>query len=265
MIIEIENTSSPGASFTKNTNMVLLKTYEWIYEHKGTSLPFREFRMALQKDKNVNDNNNRNIYPLLKNGGLVNYEKNADLYVDHFFTNNGLAYVETLKTTKLLEESKENYSQTKISAINRELKAIQEEIITDALQKIVKKTDVNYVEPLQNLIKYLICYKKISKIEYAYLLYMLKQYSIDEALVKMKPTVDSYRAGSMDFVVHVKVRNDLDIKEKTNSDNRKESISFLTSFGYFSSLLSQAGLVTSNEKYIEVTEKRIDKLQLIGG
>ena len=67
MIIEIENTSSPGASFTSNTNSVLLKTYEWICEHKGISIPFKEFRMRLQSEKGINDNNNRNIYPLLKN------------------------------------------------------------------------------------------------------------------------------------------------------------------------------------------------------
>ena len=64
MIIEIENTSSPGASFTSNTNSVLLKTYEWICEHKGISIPFKEFRMRLQSEKGINDNNNRNMIPV---------------------------------------------------------------------------------------------------------------------------------------------------------------------------------------------------------
>ena len=103
MVIEIENTSSPGASFTKNTNSVLLKTYEWICEHRGLSLPFREFRMRLQSEKGVNDNNNRNIYPLLKNGGLANYEKGSDLKVDSFYTNTGLAYVKTLESVEVIE------------------------------------------------------------------------------------------------------------------------------------------------------------------
>ena len=57
MLIEIENTSSPGASFTNNTNEVLLITYEWICEHKGITIPFRDFRMRLQSEKGINDNN----------------------------------------------------------------------------------------------------------------------------------------------------------------------------------------------------------------
>jgi hypothetical protein len=48
MRIEIENTSSPGASFTENTNNVLLKTNDWIKEHNNYVLPFREFRKKLR-------------------------------------------------------------------------------------------------------------------------------------------------------------------------------------------------------------------------
>ena len=98
MKIEIENTSSPGASFTDNTNDVLLKINDWIKNHISEVLPFKEFRMILQQEKGINDNNSRNIYPLLKNSGLIKYENRGNLTVSEFFTNTGSAYIAALET-----------------------------------------------------------------------------------------------------------------------------------------------------------------------
>ena len=150
MEILIENTSSPGASFTPNTNAVLLKTYQWICEHQGISLPFKEFRMRLQADKKVNDNNNRNIYPLLKNGNLVNYEKGGEVQVDYFFTNTGLAYVKTLETIDMIEN--ENYSRHQVEGALERFELIKQEIITNALYQVMEHKDVNYIEPLKEMI-----------------------------------------------------------------------------------------------------------------
>ena len=263
MIIEIENTSSPGASFTKNTNEVLLKTYEWISEHEGLSLPFRDFRMRLQQEKGVNDNNNRNIYPLLKNGGLANYEKGSDLQVDYSYTNTGLAYVKTLESVLIIENG--NYTkEQKIKAIKR-FELIQNEIILGALKQIVARPDVNYVEPFQDLTRYLIKFGKISKVEYAYLLYLKQRQEVREALNYMETDIERYRNGKIDFQVKVKVRNDLDIREKTKSDKRKEGLSFLTSYGYFTSLLQQAGLIVKDKKYFYVVEGKRHLLEQLGG
>ena len=264
MIIEIENTSSPGASFTPNTNEVLLKTYEWILEHKGIVLPFKDFRMRLQNEKKVNDNNNRNIYPLLKNGGLASYEKGADLHVDYFFTNTGTAYVKTLESIKLLE--KEDYTKSQKEDAIRKFEAIQQEIVYGALKRILEQKDINYTQPMKNMISFLLKYDKISKIEFAYLLYSCKEdKNIQMTLSDMNDNVDLLRAGKLEIDVNVKVRNDLDIRKKTNSDNRKEGLTFLTSYTYFTSLLQQAGLVIKNDGYFCVNQNKKHLLAELGG
>lgn len=261
MIIEIENTSSPGASFTMNTNEVLLKTYEWICENRGVSLPFKEFRMRLQSEKGVNDNNNRNIYPLLKNGGLVSYENRGDLFVEEFYTKQGLAYVKTIETTKLIINA--DYSEEKKDEAIEKLAIVQQGIICDALLKIVVNKKLNYVEPFQNLIKFLLRFDKINKVEFAYLIYIMQACEVDEALENMRDDVCMYRCGELDIEVRVKVRNDINLREKTKSNRRKEGLGFLTSFGYFASLLMQAGLVEKKDGYyctITGKEKTLEKL-----
>lgn len=263
MIIEIENTSSPGASFTSNTNSVLLKTYEWICEHKGVSLPFKEFRMKLQSEKGINDNNNRNIYPLLKNGGLADYEKGTDLQVDYFYTNMGLAYVKTLESVNILETS--GYTKKQVEEATRRFEIIQQEIIFGSLKKIVNQPDVNYVEPFQDLVRYLLRFGRISKVEFAYLLYMKQQHEIREALNAMNDSVDMYRCGDLEIEVHVKVRNDIELRKRTQTDKRKEGLDFLTSYGYFISLLQQAGLIKKDDKYYEVVEEKKQLLDQLGG
>lgn len=259
MLIEIENTSSPGASFTSNTNEVLLLTYEWICEHSGITIPFREFRKRLQAEKGINDNNNRNIYPLLKNSGLVTYEKGCDLLVDDFYTNTGLAYVKTLEASKMLEE--EDYAEEQKIIANKKFDGIREEIISGALLNLIKQPDVNYVEPLQDLIKFILKFGKINKLEFAYLLFAKQTKDINEALITIEPEIEQYRSGELEIEVSVKVRNDIDLRQKTNSDKRKEGLGFLTSYGYFIGLLSQAGLVVKDDGYYLINEERRKTLE----
>ena len=265
MIIEIENTSSPGASFTKNTNAVLLKTYEWICENKGLVLPFHDFRMRLQKDKGINDNNNRNIYPLLRNGGLATYEPGSSIHVDCFYTNTGLAYVKTLESIKFIIEDANYTKKQKEDAIKR-FELIQNEIVYNSLKKIVAQPDINYVQPIQDMIDYLLRFEKINKTEYAYYLYVKHSRDRQKALETMVANVDSYRKGDLVIEVNVRVRNDLDLRKKTNSKQRKEGLSYLTSYNYFTSLLQQAGLITKIEgNYYCVIEEKRHLLEQLGG
>ena len=81
----------------------------------------------------------------------------------------------------------------------------------------------------------------------------------------MHPKVDMYRCGDLEIEVHVKVRNDIDLREKTKTDKRKEGLSFLTSYGYFTSLLLQAGLIKKSDKYYEVIEEKRALLEQLGG
>ena len=69
----------------------------------------------------------------------------------------------------------------------------------------------------------------------------------------------------MEIDVHVKVRNDIEIREKTNMDKRKEGLTFLTSYGYFVSLLQQAGLIRKDDKYYIVNEEKRTVLEELGG
>jgi hypothetical protein len=240
-----------------------LKTYEWIREHKGESLLFKDFRMKIESDKGMNDNNNRNIYPLLKNGGLVNYESGGLLYVDNFYTKTGLAYVKTLEAMSLLES--EGYSKEQIRQAEKKFEDILSEIIFGALKKIVKQLEVHYVEHFQDLIRFILKYGKISKIEYAYLLYIKQKHDIDESLKIIQEQVYLYRKGDLDFEISVKVRNDIDLRERTKTDNRAEALSFLTSYGYFTGLLKQAGLVKKHDKYFSIIEEKRTMLEILGG
>ena len=115
------------------------------------------------------------------------------------------------------------------------------------------------------MIRFLLKFGKISKVEFAYLLYVKQQKEIREALNTMHPQIDMYRCGDLEIEVHVKVRNDIELREKTNADKRKEGLSFLTSYGYFTSLLLQAGLIKKAEKYYEVIEEKRELLERLGG
>lgn len=263
MKFQINNPSSPGASFTPNTNSVLLKTYEWITEHEGLVIPFREFRMKLQTDKGVNDNNNRNIYPLLKNGGLVSYERGGSILVDNFFTRTGLAYVKALQAKSLLNN--QSYTKEKIKQASKKFDDILSEIIYGALLEIVKHTDVNYIEAFQDLVCFLCKFDKISKEEFALLIYSRTSKSINDSLSAIEDYVRQHRAGNLDFEISVQVRNDIDLREQTMQSKRQENLSFLTSYGYFIGLLQQAGLIQKSEKYHQVVESQRSRLIALGG
>lgn len=260
MRIEIENTSSPGASFTPNTNDVLLKVLDWIRDNDGTTLTFKEFRTILQREKGVNDNNARNIYPLLKNGGLIQYENRGDLDIKNFFTKTGLAYVTALDAKREIQGNAQYTSQQKQIATQK-LDAIISEIIRKSLSKILKNASLNYVEPLKGFMSFVLRYGKIDKTEFAYFLYEVKSATRSEALDNAENNICAYRSGTLQIDVSISVRNDLDLREKTNSNKRKEGLSFLTSYTYFSSLLQQADFVLKQDGYFVLKEDRRAELE----
>ena len=249
MKITIENTSSPGASFTPNTNEVLLKTYQWIKEHPGVHCTYHEFRMSLQRDKGVNDNNNRNIHPLLKNCGFVYYETRGSISVDQFFTRTGLAYIKTLETLQLVD-----YTPTQRREAKQKLESIQKDLVYKALTALFKEQDLNYIEPLKEFLSFALFFGKISKPEFAYYLYAKKQGIDITNLANIQDTISSYRDGLIEFEVDVSVRNDIDLRERSRTERRKEGLSYLTSFTYFSSLMIQSGIMTKDSDYYVISE-----------
>lgn len=259
MLIEIENTSSPGASFTDNTNDVLLKINDWIKQNEDLVLPFKEFRITLQREKGINDNNSRNIYPLLKNGGLIQYENRGSLATKNFFTKTGQAYVAALDTKQILSKS-EQYTDEQKRIASQKLDAIVSEIIRGALSKILKNKELNYVNPFREFMAFILNYNKINKTEFAYYLYERKYSDVAATLKSIEQNVLDYRAGNLEFDINVNVRNDINLRERTNSDKRKEGLSFLTSYTYFSSLLLQADIVTKKDGYFVLKEERRTEL-----
>lgn len=264
MQIDIKNPSSPGAHFSDNTNSVLLKIHAWIKEHKGLQISFREFRTRLENDMNVNDNNNRNIFPLLKNGGLVQYEKGGDILVDNFYTNTGLAYVKTLELLNLLKQDTK-YTRDQVIAVENKFNEILQEIIYGTLLKIVNTSGLNYVEPLQDMIHFLLKFDKINKEEYAYLLFERQQSDIQTSLNIIADNILKYRAGEIKIKTSVTVRNDIDIQQKTNATHRQEGLGCLTSYTYFVGLLYQAGLIVKDGQYYVTKSNKIDLLKKLIG
>lgn len=264
MIVTVTNPSSPGASFTKNTNEVILLVDEWIRENRGSIVPFVDFRKALQREKGVNDNNNRNIFPLLKNSGLIYYEKGEYIAVDDFFTQNGEAYVNALKIIKAIS-SNNLYNEKQKSIVMREAFNIIHELVYESISNILSNRDINYRNNFYDVICFLLRFGKISKHEFALLLNTGNSRNIDDRLDEIEELIEKYRNGLLDISVKVNVRNDISLRQQTNRDNRDEGIGFLTSYGYYLSLLQQADLVVQNNKYYEVNDSKYSKMSDLGG
>lgn len=263
LTLTINNPSSPGASFTDNTNFVLLKTYEWIKEHHTSVMTFKEFRARLQEEKQINDNNNRNIYPLLRNAGFVTYEPGGTFHVNTFFTNLGLSYVQALEAKISIQELASD-DPHKVMAM-QEVDKILDQILYEALKNIIFDSNANYKESIKDIIVYLLYYEKINKTEYAYLLDTRTQYPLEMALNNMKENIGKYRRKQLQIKVKVQVRNDICLRERTNTETRDEALSFLTSFTYFIGLLQQAHLVTKEtDGYWSLCNNKRDMLMSLG-
>lgn len=262
MKITVENCSSPGASFTKNTDAVIYGCYEWVTRYSNQSKKFIEFRKEVSKAKNFNDNNARNIYPLLKNAGFVNYEKGHLLTYADFFTNIGLAYAKAIETEVIIGDS--DYDDVQKEKALKKLKKIKQELVFKGICNLLKCSECTYRNELKAVLEYLLNYKKINKVEFAYLLYILKNGS-GNYISDVNNDIEKYRNNEIDIEVEIVVRNDLDIRKKTGSTQRKEDLTFLTSYSYFVALLDQAGLIHKEHKknYVFIPDENIKMLKEI--
>lgn len=240
MNIVIENCSSPGASFTENTQFVMWACYDWIIKNPQGLDKFVTFRKTVAKKYKFNDNNARNIFPLLKNCGFVKYEQGGHIEYDDFFTKEGLAYVKCLDTLKVYDEIPE-LKQADLIAIEK-FRALITEIVYRGLIRMVK-SQANYSLIFLKCAECLLRYEQFSKFEFSYLLYLLDKYPDGNVFSKLDEFISKYRAGELELNVEVKVRNDTEIRKKSGKEYRNEGIDYLTSFTYFGSLFKQAGLV----------------------
>lgn len=262
MKIKIENCSSPGASFTQNTNQVILLIYDWLNENKNQIIPFKEFRMKIEKDKKVNDNNNRNIYPMLKNFGFIDYSKGATIDTNNFFTNTGLAYAKTLQMIDLIEKGA--YAESVKEKAISEACEVKSELLCNGLQLLLSKDEVSYRDVLLDFIKFLLTFKKINRLEFACLLYARSSFK-EDMFEKLSSILSQYRNKEIDIEVEVSVRNDLELREKTNTSKRNEGLGFLTSYNYFTGLLNQADLIEKEKDYYILLDSKKEKLKRLLG
>ncbi len=246
MKITIGNCSSPGASFTDNTNSVIMKCNEWINEHQNDIKPFREFRRELEREKGVNDNNARNIYPFLKNCGFISYDAGKKLRYSTFFTDRGLAYVKTLEAIEMIEEADATLEAKKEA--RQKLNQVKEQIIVSGVVRLLKVPDSNYTQEYIACLKFLRKFSKINKVEFGYLLYE-KQLDQKNYLENMTSNVEAYRKNELMIDIQVSIRDDTDSKQSENSGRRIGGIKYLTAYSYILNTLQQGGIVVKDNNY----------------
>lgn len=262
MEIIIENCSSPGAHFSKNTNMVLMKIYNWIRENKEPNLPFIDFRRRLEKEAGINDNNARNIYPLLKNGGLVEYYPGSNLDSGHFFTNRGLAYLKALETRDMILQS--DYSKRQKEEATVQVDEIMSTIVCQSLENLLANKELNYCESLHWYLQFLGKFRKINKQEFALMVHTMNNEELCEVWEdNIGKVIEQYRNQEAEINVGVRVRNDNKIQAATGEKTRIEDISYFTAYSFYSSLVDQAGLTRKINDYHCVNEECSEKLDYL--
>lgn len=260
MKIIIENCSSPGAHFSKNTNSVLLKIYDWILTNESPTLPFIDFRRRLESEVKINDNNARNIYPLLKNCGLVEYQAGGELETNSFFTRRGLAYLKALQTKDMIIKS--DYSRLQKEAASEQVDEMMSTIICDSLEKLLKNEELNYSASLRWFLLFLKYYEKINKQEFAMMVYGMNQDPINWRTIIDEP-ITQYRKQEIELEVRVRVRNDQKIKKSTGEDTRVEDISYFTAYSFYAGLISQAGLIKKIKDYYYIADGKKEKIDYL--
>ena len=261
MEIIIENCSSPGAHFSKNTNLVMLKIYHWILSNNNPELPFIEFRRRLEKEEKINDNNARNIYPLLKNGGLVEYQAGADLETASFFTRRGLPYLKALETKELIEQD-ESYSKKQKTEAGEQVDEILGNIVYDSIELLIENKKLNYSQSLKWYLLFLSRFRKINKQEFAIMIHTMNT-NENNWEQELTPLIEKYRKQEIEITVKVRVRNDQKIQQSSGERTRLEDISFFTAYSYFSSLIDQAGLTRKVKDYHCVVENGAEKIDYL--
>ena len=260
MEIIIENCSSAGASFTEHTNKTLLLCNELIAGNENKIAPFITFRRQLEAEKKVNDNNARNIYPLLRYCGFINYEKSSDLCYGDFFTNLGKAYVKIIESISIIDNAEGSLSADEKAAKDN-LKSFQQNLIVEGIKNLLKNDACHYTKELIACGNSIYNFNGIDKNEFAYLLYEFKK-SDTNYITNMRENIQKYRDGNLQFDVKINIRND----DKNSTNERKlEDISYLTSYNYFISLFVQTGfLEKAKNRYDIVLNKKNALKELLG-
>lgn len=231
MEILIKNPSSAGSSLTQKTIDTMKKVFAFCEENPNTYFNLQ----SIIVDAGLKWKNARTIFPLLRYLCFVSYERYTDLNTDSFFTERGRVFMHIV----LLEENGECTPE-----IKKELQGTRYALIRAGLNSLLLDKSCNYEWIIRKTLEYLLVYSKIDKKEFAYLVFAEKErISIDSK--NFSDVIYSYRKNLLNLDVYVEIRNDQDKKTET----KKVDDRYLTSFGYVTNILIQAGLAEKDDGY----------------
>lgn len=239
MDIIVRNTPSPGASFTKNTKKSVIFYYEYCQEHINESTTFSDYRKFVCEKKHTNAQNDRNIFPLLKNLGFLLYTSHDSIKYSELFTPKGVALVKTFMMEKSIEDNKDSLSSKKYHESIRHINNVIEELIFDGIWNAVKKHyEMSYRDVLILSIQFLLTYNSFDKVEFCYMLYCSQNNIVNSS--ESAKVIQQYRAGDLD----INVKSNTYDKKAGNATQRKISgISSITCYSYIRNLLCDAGII----------------------
>ena len=247
MQITVFNPSSQGAHFTENTNRVIICCFEWIQSHIDEKESYNAFRQGVVSTyPEVNDNNLRNIVPLLQHYGFVSYKQKGINENSKFFTNSGKSYVEVLKLQRTIQADP-NYTAEQKERALKEANCISKELLCDGLKNALIDYKCKYRAPLALYMEALLEFGHMDKKEFAILMWG-KNKDPNSPLDQIREQIRQYRDNTLEIEVSVDINNDKRIRAIQNSDRRIEGISYLTAFSFYSGLLEEAGLVFGDKK-----------------
>ena len=202
MEITVTHPGGPGTSFTENVKDKIVIMYD-VLEQSDDFESVRSFGTALEP-YGFNWNYTRNILPFLQNCGIVKYRSGYPMENAHFFTNIGCAYVDVLKSIKIVKD--EPQSAERDSILNR-LERIQEIIYFQCLVIMMKNKECGYAYDFFDVLRFVDKFESIDQTEYLLIQYQREK---DGSLIldNIKPLIDGYRDGSLTFEIKSKTKND---------------------------------------------------------
>lgn len=201
MVITVSSPGSPGTSFTDNVKDKIVVIFD-VLESNDDFESIRDLGSHLEKF-GFNWNYTRNILPFLQNCGIVNYQNVSPLCNKNFFTNIGRAYVDILKSIKIVKDE-QNYPDRDNVLIAME--NIQEVIYFQCLVIMMKDKTCNYSKDFFDALLFADRYGYIDSVEYL-LIQHERGKNPDHFMETIGETVRAYRAHEIDITVRTKTKN----------------------------------------------------------
>ena len=201
MDITVSSPGSPGTSFTDNVKEKIVIIFDVLASHPENFASVRDLGTELEK-YGINWNYARNILTFMQNCGIVDYQDVDVIVNDKFFTNIGYAYVDILKTIKIVKDEPESTEREEILSM---LEKIQEEIYFQCLVIMMKNKECNYSHDFFDVLCFAKKYGSIDSTEY-YLIQYERERGEQNYLEIMGDTVKQYRDGSLTINVRTKTK-----------------------------------------------------------